>query len=575
LVSDETVRIRTDKLDALMGGVGELLVTRIGAQQRLTEVRALEARLTDWDSSWRNLGRHTQPTAGGKGAFSIADGSGLPLEAARRDLSELRRKLEADARRMAQLTADLHEDVRRTRMLPLSTVFGAFPRMVRRLARDRGKEVALSIAGGEIEVDRAVLGQIKDPLMHLLRNCVDHGIEAPEVRAGAGKPTAGTISVSASQRGDSLVVEVADDGSGVNVERVRTNAVKKGLLAQAAAAELSDREAISLIFRSGLSTSPVITDLSGRGVGLDVVREAVERLHGSVEVESRPRLGTTFSLSLPVSMSTMFCLLIEAGGGTFALPASSVERIIRVGPEETQRVEERETVRVDGFPVVLARLSDALGVKALSDSQSAPGQPVVVLGLQRRRAAFRVDRLRGTHELVIKSLPAPLLRVRHVTGATVVGAGEVALILSAADLMASLERSSRPTLAPASPPATEPATILVVEDSLTTRTLEKNILETAGYRVRVASDGAEALNLLQSSSCGLVVADIEMPRMDGFELTARIRADQRYRDLPVVLVTSRDSREDRERGTRVGADAYIVKRGFDQDRLLETIRRLI
>src|SRR5438128_8703279 len=498
---EDSVRIRTDKLDALMNEVGELLVTRIGAEQRLKEVRALEATLADWDSSRRKLRRHRQGTAAETSPVPLPADTGPRLQAARRALGELCRMLEADARRMAQVTATLQEDVRRTRMLPVGTVFGAFPRMVRDLARGQGKAVALSMVGAEIEVDRSVLEQIKDPLMHLLRNCVDHGIESPDVRACAGKPAAGKISISGRQHGDSLIVEVADDGAGIDVAGVRTSAVKKGLVGPAVAGELSDREAISLIFRSGLSTSPVITDLSGRGVGLDVVRVAVERLHGSVRVESRPRLGTTFSISLPLSVSTMLCLLVEAGGRTFALPASGVVRIVGVGPNEIERAEGRETARVDGRPVVVARLSDVLGL------QAAPGRhdprsrrPVVVLGTQERRAAFLVDRLAATQEVVIKSLPAPLFRVRYVAGATILGSGEVVMILSAADLMASLERADGPTLATAQAPQAEPATILVVEDSLTTRTLEKNILETAGFRVRVAADGAEAWGVLQSGS---------------------------------------------------------------------------
>ena len=572
---EETVRIRTEKLDALIADVGELLVARIGAEQRLTDVRGLEASLASWDSGLRKLRRHSQTAGDGRAVPPSGEDDG-GLEAVRRDLGALRRMLEADARRMARVTKDLQDDVRRARMLPVSTVFGGFPRMVRDLARDQGKEVAFRVAGGETEVDRSVLEQIKDPVMHLLRNCVDHGIETPGVRAGAGKPETGTVSLSARQRGDSLLVEVADDGAGIDVARVRTSAVKTGLLAPSAAAELSDREVVALIFRPGLSSSPIITDVSGRGVGLDVVREAVERLHGTVEATSRPRLGATFTLVLPLTVSTMLCLLIGVGGQTFVLPASAVERIIRVGPDEIEWAQGRQTVRAGGRPVVLARLCDVLGL------ESAPGRddpasrrPAVVLGVPERRAAFLVDHVTGTHELVVKGLPAPLIRVPYVTGATILGAGDVALILSAAELMDSLERPDGPALAPAATPPAEPATILVVEDSVTTRTLEKNILETAGFRVQVAADGAEAWVRLQSEVCDLVLSDIEMPRMDGFELVSRIRADQRHRELPIVLVTSRDSREDRERSVRAGADAYIVKGGFDQDRLLDTIRRLI
>jgi two-component system chemotaxis sensor kinase CheA len=573
--SEETVRIATSKLDALMAEVGELLVTRIGTEQRLGNVRALESELARWDMGWRKGRRNgIDPNETGNATALMEEGASR-LRTVRKDVGELRRALEADARRMTQVTDDLQDDVRRARMLPVGTVFRAFSRMVRDLARDRGKEVSLTLAGSETEVDRSVLEQIKDPLTHLLRNCVDHGIEAPELRAEVGKPGSGTISLNAHARGDALVIVVADDGAGIDLDLVRRAAVKGGVLSPAAAAELSDRQAISLIFRSGLSTSPIITDLSGRGVGLDVVREAVEQLHGSVEVETRTGQGTTFTLSLPLSVSTMDCLLIDVGGQTFALPVSSVERIIRAGSSDIERAEGREVVRVDGSPVALARLSDLLGLEAAPvDLDAHSKRPVIVIGSQDRRMALLVDDLTRTHEMVIKTLPEPLSRVRHIAGATILGSGQVAMLLSAADLMASVEQAGRPPLE-ATRADGEPSSILVVEDSITTRTLEKNILEAAGYRVGVAADGAEAWGLLQSNGYGLVVSDIEMPEVDGFELIAKIRSDPRHRDLPVVLVTSRESREDRERGIEAGADAYIVKGAFDQDRLLETIRRLI
>lgn len=573
--AEESVRVATDKLDALMAGVGELLVSNIGTERRVADVRALEEGLDDWDSALSKLRRHSRRRQADEGAVSLLEDTAARLHAARGELAELRRLLEADARRTAQITTSLQDDVRQTRMLPVARVFESFPRMVRDLARESGKIVALSISGGDTEVDRSVLEQIKDPIMHLLRNSVDHGIEPPEVRAGAGKPAA-TISLSAQHRGDMLLISVADDGGGIDVDAVRAGAVKRGLITAAAAAELSDRQAIALIFRSGLSTSPIVTDLSGRGVGLDVVREAVELLHGSVDVESRLGAGTTFSLTLPLSVSTMHCLLIEAGGQTFALPVSAVERVMRAGAQDIGRAEGRQCVVLNGRPVVLARLADVLGLDAAASGPD-PGskRPLIVLGGRERRAAFLVDRVTRTHEVVVKSFPEPLLRVRHLAGATILGTGQVAMLLNPADLLAFVERDDRPTQAVAESSQDLAATILVVEDSITTRTLEKNILEAAGYRVRVAGDGAEGLRILDSDGCDLVVTDVEMPVMDGLELTSRIRADGRHRDLPIVLVTSRDAREDRERGIQAGADAYIVKGAFDQDRLLDTIRRLI
>lgn len=573
---DETIRVATAKLDALMAEVGELLTARVGAEQRLTDARALEDTLAAWDSEWRRLaGPGRRREAGGDGHAAALQRVGARLRGVRSAAAELRRSLEADARRMAQITADLQDDVRKSRMLPISTVFETFPRMVRDLARDPGREVELAVHGGVTEVDRSVLEQVKDPITHLLRNCVDHGIEPVEARMAAGKPRVATIALSASQRGDTLVIEVADDGAGIDVERVKAAAAERGLLPAGRGEELTDLQAASLVFHPGLTTSPTVTDLSGRGVGLDVVSQAVARLDGSVEVRTRAGEGTAFTLRLPLTVSTANCLLVEVAGETFAVPVGAVERVLRVTGDDIGRAQGREAIRVEDQAVVLARLGDALGLGPAS-SALEPGrrQPAVVVETGERRVAFLVDRTVQMQEVVVKTLPDPLYRVRHLAGATIQGSGSGALILNAAELVASVDRRGAAAVTAVAEARAAP-TILVVEDAITTRTLEKNILEAAGYRVRVAADGVEAWTMLESDGCDLVVSDIEMPRMDGFELTSRVRADQRLRDLPMVLVTSRDSREDRERGVHVGADAYIVKGGFDQEWLLETIRRLL
>jgi two-component system chemotaxis sensor kinase CheA len=553
-LADETIRVSTAKLDTLMAEVGELQIARLATEQRLVELRDLSENvelLERNDASWR---------------------------ATRAQLNDVRRRFEVDARRLAQLTALLQDDVRRTRLLPISTVFDAFPRMVRDVARDLGKEAELIVIGGDTEVDRSVLEQIKDPITHLLRNSLDHGLEPPAARRAAGKPARGTITLSAAQHGSSVRVEVADDGAGIPVARVKASAVRQGVLTAEAAAAMSEHEALWLIFRSGLSTSPMITDLSGRGVGLDVVRENIERLTGTLEVESEAGSGARFILSLPLTVATTLCLLAQAGGQTFGLPIAGVVRIVRVGPDDIGHGEGAEAIRLDGRPVALFRLAEVLELTGASPAAGNGARlPAVILGSGNRQAAFLVDSLASAQEVLVKSLPAPWLRVRHVAGATIMGNGEVVMILNAGDLLRSASRGPARAAAVLAQPA-EPAhvpVILVVDDSITTRTLEKNILETAGYAVRVAADGQEAWALLQSEAFDLLVTDISMPRLDGFALTEKVRADERLNTLPVILVTSLDTREDREHGIWAGADAYIVKSSFDQDTLLATIRKLI
>jgi len=611
--AETTVRLSTAKLDALMEVVGELQAARLAAEQRLAELRRLLESAESWEALSRAVRQHTrrlrleEAAANNDSAHNPADARWRSSEvsallnfvenndgrvrATRGRLSDLRREFEADGRRLAQLMADLQDDVRRTRLVPLSTVLDSLPRLVRDLARELDKEATLEISGGEVEVDRAILEQVKDPLSHLVRNALDHGLETPQARLAAGKPPAGRLKLSAAQQGDSLRIELGDDGGGINLARVKAGAIQRRLVSAEAAANMTDQEALWLIFRSGLSTSPIITAISGRGVGLDVVRENIERLNGWIEVDSRPGQGTRFTFSLPLTVSTTLCLMARAGGQTFGLPVSSVLRMVRVGAEQIGHAEGGEAIQVDGRPVALTRLTDVLGLEpsaAVRVESSAPARagallPVVVVGGgtagTERRAAFLVDALEAAQEVVVKSLPQPFERVRHVSGAAILGSGEVALILNAADLLRAGRTASQ--TAGASAPQVQTAAvaatrvILVADDSITTRTLEKNILEAAGYRVRVAVDGAEAWTVLQSEPCSLLVSDVNMPRMDGFELTKKVRDSETLKALPIILVTSLDSREDRERGIWAGADAYIVKGAFDQDALLSTIRQLI
>jgi two-component system chemotaxis sensor kinase CheA len=463
-------------------------------------------------------------------------------------------------------------------MLPVSTVFDGFPRLHRDITRELGKEADLDVRGGDVEVDRAVLEQLRAPLTHLLRNALDHGLEAAEARVAAGKPRRGSLVIAAFQREGVLQVEVADDGAGIDLARVRARALERGILTAEAAERTDDRDVLDLIFRSGFSTARQVTGLSGRGVGLDVVREHVERLHGTITVDTEPGRGTRFRLELPLTVATTLCLLVGAAGRPFGLPVTNVVRIERVREQGAGSVAGRPVLLVDGRPIPLVPAAGLLGLPPQPAGPDAG--TVVVVGSAERRTAMTVESLLGVQEVVIKPLPWPFARVRGTAGATTLASGEVVTILNAADLTRPGHDATGPGVAAPEPPPEEAApphqaTVLVVDDSAVTRTLEKGILEAAGYQVRVAADGAAALDLLRREPCQLVVTDVEMPGLDGFSLTARIRADDDLRDLPVVLVTSLDSEDDRHRGVEVGADAYIVKGAFDQDRLLETIRRLI
>ncbi|MEW6753273.1 MAG: response regulator [Candidatus Latescibacterota bacterium] len=400
----------------------------------------------------------------------------------------------------------------------------------------------------------------------------------PAARA-LGKRERGTVTISLSaQSGDKVEIEFSDDGAGIQVPRVRQAAVRVGLLTAQEADKLGDREALDLVFRSGVSTAAILTDLSGRGLGLAIVREKVERLGGTLSMETRQGAGTTFRLLLPLTLATFRGVLVRVGEHLFVLPQVHVERALRLAPQVVRTVEMREVLLLDGQAVSLVSLGAALELARPGAAGQEVEECAVVLAAGASRIAFRVHEVLGEQEVLAKTLGRPLVRVRNVAGATVLGTGRVVPILNVPDLMRSAVRASgaagRPVTAAAAPQEARGKSILVAEDSITARALLKGILEGGGYHVSTAVDGVDALAQLRSGSFDLVVSDVDMPRMSGFDLTARIRGEKRLADLPVVLVTALESREDRERGIEVGASAYIVKRSFDQSNLLEIVRRL-
>ena len=612
-----TVRISTAKLDTVMRQVEELLVPRLAAGQRARELRETAATLAVWKKqrqrmqpTLRLIGRSLRPApqelrhadngdAKANGSMRTGqefsrlleylDAEQLHMKMLEDRLLRLNRSAEHDQRMLAGMADGLLHDVKQMQLLPFASLLEILPRFVRELARGQGKRVELEIRGGEIEVDRRILDAMKDPLIHLLRNGIDHGIEKPSVREARHKPPHGTITLAISHQ-DSGKVEilVADDGAGIDAARVQVAAGELGIVSVEDAQRLGEAEALALVFQSGVSTSAIITDVSGRGLGLAIVREKVERLGGSVAIESQPDAGTTFRIVLPLTLANFRGVLVRAGGQLFVIPAANVERAMRVAGQDIRTVENRETIPVDGQAVSLAWLGDVLELpRPRAAEQPAGSAMVLVLGLGSTRIAFRVDEILGEQAVLVKPLGRPLAHVRNVAGASVLGTGQVVPVLNVPDLLqaacrqSAVQRASAAPLAPAQqlpagqPAAAEQRSILIVEDSITSRSLLKNILELAGYRVTTAVDGADGYATLKTGTFDLIVCDVEMPRMDGFELTARVRADKQLSELPVVLVTALGSREHRERGVDVGANAYIVKSSFDQSNLLEIVGRLI
>lgn len=589
VMGDDTIRVATAKLDSLMGGLGELMAVQMRTELILDQMKSLQNRTAGWQKNWRKNRSHLYRLRRNKNEGHEGDIDRLlkflesnegELKSLTTELNILMSNLKNDRNYLHLVTDDLQNGIRNVRMLPIATLFDIFPRIVRDLARDLGKDIVMEMTGQETEVDRQALELMKDPLMHILRNAVDHGIESPEERLSIGKPHYGTIRICAEQRGNNLVLTVSDDGRGINLEAVRRSAVEHGLISSDKTAELSAHEAVELIFFSGLSTAKEITDISGRGIGMDVVRHNLEQMHGMIQAETAEGLGTTFMLVLPLTLATSHVLLVRAGKETVAIPMMNVERMLRINPEQIKSIEGYPAIYAEGRPLPLISLAHVLEL-GTAEQPLAPDAkiPVVIASVVERRIALRVDAFLSTQQVVVKSLGKQLQRVRNIGGVTILGDGQLVTILNVADVMKYIHtRSAASAALPVIIMEPRRRLVVVVDDSITTRTLEKHILENAGYSVVALVDGREAWELIygnEKTLPDLVVSDIDMPRMNGFDLAQAIKGDNRYAHIPVVLVTSLDSPQDRLKGMESGADAYIVKSTFDQRELIEAIERLI
>jgi two-component system chemotaxis sensor kinase CheA len=569
---EESIRVATPRLDRLMADVGALLVGEQARAQLVRDLAGLAESLTTAEQRWHRSQAGRQAGGWPEDLHDVHQRLKLSIQSARQQQAEMRRQLDT-----------LDNDIRELRMMTVGGLFRSFERMVKDLSRETGTRVDLELLGEATNVDKGVLDALRDPLMHLIRNAIDHGIETPAERESSGKPATAHLALRAERGGNAVVITVSDDGRGIDLAGVRGQAVRLGLLSSAQAEGLAGHEVFELLFRSGLSTRTAASEVSGRGLGLAIVRQAVERLRGQVVVERSGPQGTVFRLSVPLTMSTTRCLLVRALGGTQAIPLELIERTALIRPEQILTVQGQPTIRLDGRAV-------SLFWRERASARVKEKTPVVIFQTRAGLVAFPVDALLGEQELVVKPFPALLPPVPTMTGASTLPSGEVVLILDPIDLIDRHARQAEKVLAtmPAMPPSMSapeaehdgsdlqrPLRILVAEDSLTTRTLVRNILQAAGYEVVVTPDGAAAWEALQTEQFDLLLSDIEMPNLDGIALTERIRATPALMGLPVILVTARAGAEDRVRGLQAGADAYITKGDFRQSELLDTLYRLL
>jgi chemotaxis protein histidine kinase CheA/ActR/RegA family two-component response regulator len=579
----QTIRVDFDKLDHLLNLVGELVLGRDDLRGAVNALASITAELAaDRGVARRVVHARGAAMSSGPSLARNLDQLGDELGRVERVLASLANDLDHGTDRLDTISGELREQVMRLRMVPVGGVFRKHVRTVRDLAASLAKRARLELVGDDTELDKLLVEALDEPLMHLVRNAVDHGLEPPDARIAAGKPAEGVIKLEARHRGNQVEIRVSDDGRGLDPAKLVAKAIERGIITAAEGAAMSERDARELVFRAGFSTAAQVSEVSGRGVGMDAVRSTiVSKLKGTIEIESTTGKGSAFVLELPLTLAIIQVILARASGETYAIPLDIVMRVLTVPASEVQLIADREVVVVRGRHVPLIRLDHVL---ELDGAGAGDELQLVLVEHGGNVYALVFEQLLGKREIVIKSLGAMLANVPCVAGATLL-ADRVALILDVPAVMArALAQPARRPVAPAAEPEAARAAraashaastqILLVEDSDIIREALRRLLAEAGYLVTVAVDGQHGLELARSKRFDLVSTDVVMPRMDGYELTRALRATAEYANVPIVMVTSRGERIDRVRGFDAGVDEYITK-PHDRQVLLRVVRKLL
>lgn len=607
--ADDLVRVSQDRIDGLIKAVGELVINRSTLQQHLgslegrmhaldpvvERLRTVSSRLeTEYELAGMSRGGPVlTPGAAGRHDFDELEldrytefhhllrqlsEAATDLKTCRHEIETVMNECSAASAQQGRLSSDIQEKLMDVRMVPLSSIANRLRQIVRAVSQSQGKLVDLVIEGEHIEIDKKVLDEMVDPLMHVIRNDIDHGIETPEERRALGKHERGLIRVRAYHEGSRIVIAVSDDGAGLQLERIRAAALARGLICEEESRTMSEDELYQLIFHSHFSTAEHISEVSGRGVGMDVVKRQVNRLQGTLLLESSPGRGTLLTIRLPMSLSIRRALLVEVWGERYAVPLSSLKRIVRIpvdqlpapdGPQEIVHGNERYSC---------VHLGRFMGCRPQAQ-QDTDTVALLIVDVGNRFAALQVDEILGEREVVVKNIGTLLQRVRGISGATVLGDGKVLLIINPLDIgMPGDARQPTPTaqVQVRTLREHEQLTVMIVDDSISVRQVVSNLIESCGWRALGASDGFAALELLQrhEKRPDIILLDVEMPRMDGYELLARLKSRDLWRRIPVVMLTSRSGEKHRLRALELGAAEYIVK-PYNDDNMRATIRHLV
>ncbi len=578
----DSVRITAARLNAIFLRAEEMLSVKDTMARHLAEFHDLMELQADWLRSWRGIHLAINKRNDMNESFNKFEAQSALIK---KRLGKANDTASRDCVRTGERVDTLLSEVKTALLQPFSSLLEPFALMVRDLALEEGKEVAWVVRGDDTRIDRRVLEKIKDPLVHMVRNGISHGIELAAEREALGKPRAGTIALEI-RRVDNEKVELVlrDDGAGIDVAKVKASAIAKGLIKESSAEQMKDEEVLDLVFLPELSTSPTVTVVSGRGLGLAIALENIEMVGGRITVETKVSKGTTFRVQLPLSLATFRAVLVKCRTRFFAVPTMNVDRVFRTSESAVISIDNRDSLAIADKLVALVDLGEILGMDAVSREGPSPasGSPstgilAMVLLVAGTQVAYRIDGIEGEQELLAKDLGKQLLRVRNISGAAIMAGGAVIPILNPADLLKTVVQSGHVERGSARVKQTDAGilSVLVADDSVTSRSLMKGMLESAGYKVKTAVDGADAFACLQEEHFDLLISDVEMPRMDGFILCEKVRGSAKTSELPIILVTSMDAPEDRERGMEAGADALVSKSTFDKSGLLGVIQRLV
>ncbi len=573
----ETIRVSIDSLDRISAVIEEIQVNKIFIEDHYADLAKLSNKIKRMMPVWKQLSLSAKNKEIPENLQKIYTSNIDNMLEISGSMQQIQKNIRKGVNDLATLSDSLEEELSMVRLVPASTLLNTLPRVVRDVSRELNKKIELTITGDSVKMDKMVLEGLKNPLIHLIRNAIDHGIEKSDKRLSLGKPEVGQININVQEEGDKILISVSDDGAGIDVKKIAEIAKDKKILMHSQLDTLNTSDILDVIFSPGFSTKEIITDVSGRGIGLDVVKSNITHLKGQVNVTTILEKGTTFNLRVPFTLASERGLIVMCEKQVFVLPTNIIERILLLKTNSIIDVEADQAILLDQHPIPFRSLAAVLGFQHQPvDSQIQ--HPVVLLRKNNNAVALLVNEIIGEREIVVKPLQSPLINIPCISGGTLAGNGQVIMVLNTNDLMKtalSLGKTSRVVAKDTSTKSVKRVHILVVDDSITTRTLEKNILESKEYQVTVAVNGKEAWDLLQTQKFSLLITDVSMPLMDGFTLTENVKKDDKLHDLPVIIVTSLESEEEKKRGIEVGADAYIIKSQFESGTLLDIVEQLI